>query len=96
MTTSHSDMHAGEAETSLLLHAHPELVGPGYAAADHVADDRKHLLTLGLTPYTASGVIGLPSLASAAKGQELLAGLVDAFGEYAALLAPADVRGATR
>jgi creatinine amidohydrolase len=88
VTTSHGDMHAGEAETSLLLHAHPELVRPGYAAADHVADDRKHLLTLGLTPYTASGVIGRPSLASARKGQELLAGLVDAFGEYAAMLAP--------
>ncbi|UQA96941.1 creatininase family protein [Streptomyces halobius] len=87
-TTSHSDMHAGELETSILLHAHPELVRPGYAAADHVADERKHLLTLGTAAYTESGVIGRPSLASARKGKELLAGLVEAFGEYASLLSP--------
>ncbi|MGW2632975.1 creatininase family protein [Streptomyces chattanoogensis] len=87
-TTSHTDMHAGEVETSILLHAHPELVRPGYASAesaDCVADDRKHLLTLGMAAYTDSGVIGRPSLASAQKGEKLLAGLVDAFAEYAAL-----------
>ncbi len=28
VTSSHSDMHAGEAETSLLLHAHPDWSGP--------------------------------------------------------------------
>jgi creatinine amidohydrolase len=85
-TSSHSDMHAGELETSILLHAHPELVRPGYESADCVADGRKHLLTLGMAAYTESGVIGRPSLASARKGKELLAGLVEAFGEYAALL----------
>ncbi|MEV0374499.1 creatininase family protein [Streptomyces sp. NPDC050636] len=85
-TSSHSDMHAGELETSILLHAHPELVRPGYESADHVADERKHLLTLGMAAYTETGVIGRPSLASARKGKELLAGLVEAFGEYAALL----------
>lgn len=92
-TTSHSDMHAGELETSILLHAHPELVRAGYDTSDCVADDRKHLLSLGLPPYTESGVIGRPSLASAGKGKELLAGLVDAFGEYLSLPAP---RQATR
>lgn len=85
LTSLHSDMHAGELETSLLLHAHPELVRDGYESADCTADDRKHLLTLGLSAYTASGVVGRPSLASADKGRELLAGLVEAFGEYAAL-----------
>ncbi|MFG2141448.1 creatininase family protein [Streptomyces sp. NPDC048650] len=87
-TSAHSDMHAGELETSILLHAHPELVRPGHASADHLADDRRHLLTLGMPAYTDSGVLGRPSLASARKGRELLAGLVEAFGEYAALLAP--------
>ncbi|MFI0221341.1 creatininase family protein [Streptomyces lydicus] len=86
-TPAHSDMHAGEVETSILLHAHPELVRDGYESADCDADDRKHLLTLGMSAYTASGVIGRPSRASAAKGRELLAGLVEAFGEYAALFA---------
>jgi creatinine amidohydrolase len=88
-TPSHSDMHAGELETSILLHAHPELVRPGYETADCLADDRKHLLTLGMPAYTESGVIGRPSMASAEKGKELLAGLVDSFGEYLSLLAPA-------
>lgn len=84
-TSAHSDMHAGEVETSILLHAHPELVREGYESADCTADDRKHLLTLGMSAYTASGVIGRPSLASADKGRELLAGLVTAFGAYTAL-----------
>ncbi|QHC22485.1 creatininase family protein [Streptomyces sp. GS7] len=85
-TSAHSDMHAGETETSILLHAHPELVRPGYASADHLADDRPHLLTLGMAAYTESGVIGRPSLASAEKGAQLLAGLAEAFGAYAELL----------
>ncbi|MFF3765285.1 creatininase family protein [Streptomyces sp. NPDC001922] len=85
-TSSHSDMHAGELETSILLHAHPELVGSGYESADCLADDRRHLLSLGMAAYTESGVIGRPSLASAEKGKELLAGLVDSFDEYLTLL----------
>lgn len=84
-TSSRSDMHAGELETSVLLHAHPELVKPGYETSDHLADDRPHLLTLGLAPYTSSGVVGRPSLASADKGRDLIAGLVSAFGPYLAL-----------
>ncbi|KAA9150799.1 creatininase family protein [Amycolatopsis acidicola] len=81
-----SDMHAGEVETSILLHAHPELVRPGYETGDVVADDRRHLLTLGLAAYTASGIVGRPSRASAQKGKELLEGLVAAFGEYLPIL----------
>ncbi|MQY03595.1 creatininase family protein [Actinomadura macrotermitis] len=78
------DMHAGELETSILLHAHPGLVRPG--AQDVAADDRRHLLTLGMSAYTASGVIGYPSLASADKGRKLLAALVEAFGGCLAAL----------
>ncbi|WP_435228502.1 creatininase family protein [Streptomyces sp. Tue6028] len=81
-----SDMHAGEIETSILLHAHPECVRDGYASSDFLADDRRHLLTLGMSAYTDSGVIGRPSLASAAKGKEILAALTDAFGAYFSLL----------
>lgn len=81
-TSLDTDMHAGELETSVLLHAHPELVRPGYHAADTVADDRRDLLTLGMAAYTDSGVIGAPSLASAQKGKALLAGLVTAFARY--------------
>jgi creatinine amidohydrolase len=80
-TTDHEDMHAGELETSILLHALPKTVRTGYEAADHTADDRTDLLTLGMKHYTESGVIGRPSLASAAKGKAVLASLVTSFAD---------------
>jgi creatinine amidohydrolase len=97
LTSLLTDMHAGEIETSILLHAHPEFVRPGYESADFTADDRRHLLTVGMSAYTDSGVIGRPSLGSAEKGKELLAGLVDSFGALFDLLTsdsgPAAARG---
>ncbi|MEU7480760.1 creatininase family protein [Lentzea sp. NPDC042327] len=81
-TSAYSDMHAGELETSILLHAHPDLVRPGFESADHLAEDRRHMLTLGLRPYTSSGVVGRPSLASARKGELVLAGLVESFRHH--------------
>ncbi|MUN36160.1 creatininase family protein [Actinomadura litoris] len=85
-TTGDSDMHAGELETSILLHARPDLVREGYENGDHLADDRRHLLTAGMAPYTASGVVGRPSLASARKGRDVLAHLVGSFGRCLAVL----------
>jgi len=84
--TAVSDMHAGELETSILLHAHPSLVRPDYAEHDHLADDRDRFLTRGLAAYTASGVIGRPSLASATKGRGALASLVGSFADVVAAL----------
>ncbi|MBC2877325.1 MULTISPECIES: creatininase family protein [Streptomyces] len=66
------DMHAGEFEVSLLLHGAPHLVQEGIESDDHSAPSRPHLLTLGMAGYTPNGVIGRPSLASAAKGKALL------------------------
>lgn len=86
LTSAFSDMHAGELETSLLLHAHPRLVRPGYESGDHLSDDRRHLLTLGMAAYTESGVIGRPSLASAGKGEAVLGHLVKSFAECLAAL----------
>lgn len=86
VTSNHEDMHAGELETSILLHAHPELVRDGYQGTDWVADDRRHLLTTGMEGYTRSGVIGRPSLASAEKGKALLASLVDSFASVLEIL----------
>jgi creatinine amidohydrolase len=83
-----TDMHAGEIETSVLLHAHPDMVRPGYETSDFVVDDRRHLLSLGMSAYTDSGVIGRPSLGSAEKGKALLASLADSFAAYFSLLAP--------
>ncbi|WP_210587729.1 creatininase family protein [Streptomyces sp. GESEQ-35] len=87
-----TDMHAGEIETSILLHAHPELVRTGYETGDFVADDRRHLLTLGMSAYTDSGVIGRPSLGSPEKGKALLESLADSFGAYVSLFT-GDARG---
>jgi creatinine amidohydrolase len=81
-----SDMHAGELETSLLLHAHPDLVRADHAEHDELADDRDRMLTRGLAAYTASGVVGRPSLASAAKGKAALANLVESFADVVAAL----------
>jgi creatinine amidohydrolase len=81
------DMHAGEVETSLLLHAAPELVGEHYAERDWVAQPRTHLLVTGMRGYTASGVIGRPSLATAAKGKAYFESLTTAFAAHLALLA---------
>ena len=78
-TTMHEDMHAGELETSILLYAHPELVRDGYETADWLHDDRRHLLTTGMSAFTATGVIGRPSLGSADKGKTILSSLVANF-----------------
>ena len=86
-TDGHHDMHAGELETSLLLHVAPALVRPGNETADWVTDDRPHLLSLGMSPYTASGVIGRPSLGTADKGKAALESLVRRFGEHLQALA---------
>ncbi|MCE7002650.1 creatininase family protein [Kibdelosporangium philippinense] len=83
-----SDMHAGELEVSILLHAHPEVVRPDYAQHDHLADERDHMLTLGLAPYTKSGVIGLPSRATPEKGRDVLASLVASFAAVLTALEP--------
>lgn len=73
------DMHGGEFEVSLLLHGAPHLVREGVEQDDHSAPSRPHLLTTGMAEYTRSGIIGRPSLATAAKGKALL----DSFSETA-------------
>ncbi|MEV8325084.1 creatininase family protein [Kitasatospora sp. NPDC056731] len=66
------DMHGGELEVSLLLHGAPELIRDGVKQDDHSAPERPHLLTLGMAGYTKNGIIGQPSLGTAAKGRALL------------------------
>lgn len=78
-TDNHDDMHAGEAETSILLAAAPDVVRHSSTDADHLADDRRHLLTIGVAGYAENGVIGRPSLATAEKGERLLGAFVELF-----------------
>jgi creatinine amidohydrolase len=83
---AHDDMHAGELETSLLLHAMPDVVRPSHTAADHDAPHRPHLLSLGLRAYTTSGVMGRPSLATAEKGKAILDALADRAASHVQVL----------
>jgi creatinine amidohydrolase len=85
-TNDHEDMHAGELETSILLHAFPQIVRDGYETGDHIADERADLLTVGMDGYTTSGIIGRPSLASASKGKAALTSLVDSFARCLTML----------
>lgn len=84
-STHGDDMHAGEIETSILLHAAPETVGD-HRSADHYASPRPHLASLGMRGYTTSGVIGAPSHATAAKGVAVLESLDAQFADYLKLL----------
>jgi creatinine amidohydrolase len=80
-TNAHEDMHAGEFETSVLLHLDPSLIRPGNESADWIQNDRPHFLTTGLVEYTPSGVIGRPSLGTAAKGEAALTSLAQSFAD---------------
>lgn len=82
ISDGHDDMHGGELEVSLLRHVRPELVRAGVEETDHEAGDRKLLLVHGMAAYTSSGVIGMPSAASAEKGRMILDSLVGAFKEH--------------
>ncbi|MEV6727797.1 creatininase family protein [Streptomyces sp. NPDC051364] len=78
----HADMHAGEIETSILLHAAPEFVRDGNADADHDGGPRPFLLVQGMSAYTKSGVIGYPSYGSGVKGKAVLKSLQVSFAEH--------------
>ncbi|WP_156758357.1 creatininase family protein [Actinokineospora pegani] len=85
-TTAHEDMHGGEWETSILLHAMPDVVRPGYRDADFDAAVRPHLHAVGMGGYTKTGIIGRPSLATAEKGGLALDSLSASFGGLLGLL----------
>jgi creatinine amidohydrolase len=85
--SSHSeDMHAGELEVSLLLHADPGLVREGYKQSDHLAGPRPFLLIRGMKGYTDTGVIGRPSQGTPEKGQAILDSLSQSFAAHLQLL----------
>ncbi|WP_019874026.1 creatininase family protein [Sporichthya polymorpha] len=86
--TNSEDMHGGELEVSILMHAHPELVGAGAGELDHLSEDRSLLHTLGMAGYTPHGVIGRPSLATADKGKSALEALLARSAAALELLTP--------
>mgnify|MGYP001169824048 CR=1 FL=1 len=70
------DMHAGEGETSLMMHLMPEAVKEG-KREDCDSPDRTFLETVGMKPYTQNGAIGFPTRATAEKGSLLFQSLTD-------------------
>ncbi|HZD15412.1 MAG TPA: creatininase family protein [Pseudonocardiaceae bacterium] len=84
-TNTSEDMHGGEWETSILLHAHPHLVRSTYSLSDHDAPHRPHFLMTGMRAYPR-GIIGRPSVSNAAKGQAALDSLVSSFSDVLKVL----------
>lgn len=80
------DMHAGELEVSLLLHADPQLVGAIRSERDHLAHPRPFFALAGIGEYTETGVIGLPSHGTAAKGKVILGSLSNSFSAHHGML----------
>ncbi|MYE58431.1 MAG: creatininase family protein [Alphaproteobacteria bacterium] len=75
-TSVHDDMHAGEYETSVLLHCWPDLVRME-EAADELAE-RPLLAVRGLAAYSRSGTVGRPTRATAEKGRAALEAMTEA------------------
>ncbi len=68
--------HAGERETSQLLHLHPDMVRMKRAEAGYLGDFKAilpQMMTVGLRPVTSNGVLGDPARATAQQGQRYLA-----------------------
>jgi creatinine amidohydrolase len=80
------DMHAGELEVSLLLHADPQLVGASRSERDHLAHPRPFLAIAGIEEYTQTGVIGLPSHGTNIKGKSILNSLSGSFAAHCDIL----------
>jgi creatinine amidohydrolase len=74
------DFHANEAETSLMMDQEPDAVDRA-AIVDEPDRTVGRVLMYPMPLVTASGVVGAPSTASAARGAELFAQLVKALAE---------------
>lgn len=89
------DMHAGEGETSIVLHLANEgvikldqlVTTEGIVKQDHVVDvestERTLLTVHGMKAYTKTGTIGFPSMVTVDKGEVLLEALVSEISETA-------------
>lgn len=75
-TTISRDMHAGEAETSLLKHIAPETIKES-AILDVDSPDRPLFEVYGIRHYTHTGAIGFPTRGTPDKGKEILETLIE-------------------
>lgn len=79
LETSH-DAHAGHDETSVMLHLSPESVRQEALAAGNtqpLAEILPYLMAQGIRPVSPSGVLGDPTTADAAFGEEQFGLMVD-------------------
>ena len=74
------DFHANEAETSMLLHLAESSV-KRERAVDEPDRTVGRVLSYAMPAVTRSGVVGMPSTASTARGADLVEQLVDALAE---------------
>jgi len=81
LTAQPAPLHAGEAETSVLLHLHPELVHMDRARDFELAPEEFDRYLRGLLPAPppgGAGVVGHPTAATADKGRQIYARILHA------------------
>ena len=79
---SEMGIHAEEAETSLILHLHPELVDMSKAVDFYPAAPRPYLNYGGIFRFCPDGVWGAATKGTAAKGKKMLEIAVEASVNY--------------
>ncbi len=80
-------LHAGEGETSEMLHLRPELVRMDRAVAGYtgsMTDVMPRLREAGLRAVTETGTLGDPRLACATRGRRYLAAQIEGYGQLLA------------
>jgi creatinine amidohydrolase len=82
LTDRGMDLHAGEAETSMMLHLDPATVKMELAVDGRPAVGREYLDYVTIGQLSPSGVWGAATQGTAAKGRLLLEGRVEAIVEY--------------
>lgn len=81
LESSHEEMHAGEMETSIMMHIAPDQVGD--VRIDHVPDLGPSVFDLSpMKDYAPDGIWGRPSLATASKGRLVIEAMVVATVDY--------------
>ena len=76
LESAHEEQHAGELETSVMMHLAPEQVGD--SLIDHVPDvGPEYFDYMPMKDFCPDGVWGRPSLATPEKGEQALAAMVE-------------------
>lgn len=81
-THTDQDIHAGEFETSLMLHLYPEAVGPIHATKESFETPQAFLDYFDMTEITKEGYWGFPQAATAEKGKQAIDSMVKCLLSY--------------